>query len=82
VNVGIIKIYKKYQQYKFDGLDAPESRFLSHKLVPYVTDKLTNKKKQYKSFTYIKVIVTSPFKFKRKKDIFMRFLLIGIWAME
>jgi hypothetical protein len=29
----------------FDFLDAPESRFLSHRLVPQVTDKLANKKK-------------------------------------
>jgi hypothetical protein len=31
----------------FDGLDAPESRFLSHRLVPHVIDKLTNKKKDF-----------------------------------
>jgi hypothetical protein len=30
----------------FDGLDAPESWFLSHRLVPQVTDKLANKKKR------------------------------------
>jgi hypothetical protein len=29
----------------FDGLDAPESWFLSHRLVPHVMEKLTNKKK-------------------------------------
>jgi hypothetical protein len=29
----------------FDSLDAPESQFLSHMLVPQVTDKLANKKK-------------------------------------
>jgi hypothetical protein len=29
----------------FDGLDAPESRFLSHRLVSQVIDKLANKKK-------------------------------------
>jgi hypothetical protein len=29
----------------FDGLDAPESWFLNHRLVPHATDKLTNKKK-------------------------------------
>jgi hypothetical protein len=28
----------------FDSLDAPETRFLSHGLVPHVTDKLTKKK--------------------------------------
>jgi hypothetical protein len=28
----------------FDSLDAPESRFLSHRLVPQVTDKLAKKK--------------------------------------
>jgi hypothetical protein len=30
----------------FDGLDAPESRFLSHRLVSQVTNKLANKKKK------------------------------------
>jgi hypothetical protein len=30
----------------FDGLDSLESWFLSHRLVPHVTDKLTNKKNQ------------------------------------
>jgi hypothetical protein len=29
----------------FDGLDAPESWFLNHRLVSLVTDKLANKKK-------------------------------------
>jgi hypothetical protein len=29
----------------FDGLNAPESRFLNHRLVFQVTDKLANKKK-------------------------------------
>jgi hypothetical protein len=29
----------------FDSLDALESRFLSHRLVPQVTNKLANKKK-------------------------------------
>jgi hypothetical protein len=39
----------------FDGLDALESWFLSHRLIPHVTDKLTNKKK--KSLTSISMEV-------------------------
>jgi hypothetical protein len=31
----------------FDGLDALELWFLNHRLVPHVTEKLTNKKKRY-----------------------------------
>jgi hypothetical protein len=30
----------------FDGLDAPESWFLSHRLVPQVAEKITNIKKE------------------------------------
>jgi hypothetical protein len=30
----------------FDDLDAPESQFLSHKLVPHLMDKQTNKQKK------------------------------------
>jgi hypothetical protein len=40
----VLKVLRDGFPSDFEDLDALESHFLSHKLVPHVTNKLTNKK--------------------------------------